>query len=78
MCPAGVSNEGALSIDQSVAVRPSCNKFANVTVALAAENVFDEYPEEATNQANRRLIYSRNAPYVTDGGHDYLRLDTRF
>lgn len=50
----------------------------NVTVALGAENVFDEYPDEATNQANRGLIYSRNAPYDTDGGQYYLRLDTRF
>lgn len=51
---------------------------ANVTVALGAENIFDEYPDEATNQANRGLIYSRNAPYDTDGGQYYLRLDTRF
>jgi iron complex outermembrane receptor protein len=50
----------------------------NITVALGAENVFDEYPDEATNQANRGLIYSRNAPYDTDGGQYYLRLDTRF
>jgi iron complex outermembrane receptor protein len=50
----------------------------NVTIALGAENVFDEYPDEATNQANRGLIYSRNAPYDTDGGQYYLRLDTRF
>lgn len=50
----------------------------NVTLALGAENVFDEYPDEATNQANRGLIYSRNAPYDTDGGQYYLRLDTRF
>jgi iron complex outermembrane receptor protein len=51
---------------------------ANVTLAVGAENVFDEYPDEATNQANRGLIYSRNAPYDTDGGQYYLRLDTRF
>jgi iron complex outermembrane receptor protein len=50
----------------------------NVSVAVGAENVFDEYPDEATNQANRGLIYSRNAPYDTDGGQYYLRLDTRF
>jgi len=49
-----------------------------VSVALGAENIFDEYPDEATNQANRGLIYSRNAPYDTDGGQYYLRLDTRF
>jgi iron complex outermembrane receptor protein len=50
----------------------------NVTIALGAENVLDEYPDEATNQANRGLIYSRNAPYDTDGGQYYLRLQTRF
>lgn len=50
----------------------------NVTVTLGAENVFDEYPDEATNQANRGLIYSRNAPYDSDGGQYYLRLDTRW
>jgi iron complex outermembrane receptor protein len=51
---------------------------SKVTVAVGAENLFDEYPDEATNQANRGLIYSRNAPYDTDGGQYYLRLDTRF
>ena len=35
------------------------------------------YSTNTTNQANRGLIYSRNAPYDTDGGQYYLRLDTR-
>ncbi len=42
---------------------------------LGAENLFDQYPEEAEFQANRGLIYSRNAPYDTDGRRMYLRLD---
>jgi iron complex outermembrane recepter protein len=49
-----------------------------IDVTLGAENLFDKYPDEATNQANRGLIYSRNAPYDTDGGQYYLRLQTRF
>ena len=43
-----------------------------------AENVFDQYPDEATYQASRGLIYSRNAPYDTDGGQYYVRLDFSF
>ncbi len=33
----------------------------NVSVAVGAENLFDEYPDEAVFQASRGLIYSRNA-----------------
>ncbi len=39
-----------------------------VSVALGAENVLDEYPDEAVFQASRGLVYSRNPPYGTDGG----------
>ena len=49
-----------------------------VSLKVGAENVLDEYPEEAIFQANRGLIYSRNAPYDTDGGQYYVRLDARF
>ena len=49
-----------------------------ITVRVGAENVFDTYPEEAIFQANRGLIYSRNAPYDTDGGQYYVRMDARF
>ena len=48
------------------------------SVRVGAENVFNTYPEEATYQANRGLIYSRNAPYDTDGGNYYVRLDAKF
>src|SRR5690606_37968571 len=47
----------------------------NLSLRLGAENVFDQYPDEAEYQANRGLIYSRNAPYDTDGRSLYLRLD---
>ena len=47
-------------------------------VRIAAENLFDNYPDEATYQASRGLIYSRNAPYDTDGGQYYIRFDYRF
>ena len=50
----------------------------NVSLAVGAENLLDEYPDEAVFQASRGLIYSRNAPYSTDGGRYYLRLNTRF
>jgi iron complex outermembrane receptor protein len=48
------------------------------TLRAGAENVFDTYPDEATNQAVRGLIYSRNAPYDTDGGQYYVRLGVNF
>lgn len=50
----------------------------NATLRMGAENLFDTYPDEATYQANRGLIYSRNAPYDTDGGNVYVRLDVNF
>ena len=48
------------------------------TLRAGAENVFNTYPDEATNQAVRGLIYSRNAPYDTDGGQYYVRLGVKF
>lgn len=50
----------------------------NIKVSLNVENLFDNYPDEATFQANRGLIYSRNAPYDTDGGNYSLRVDVLF
>lgn len=47
-------------------------------VRLGAENLFDNYPDEARKQANRGLIYSRNAPYDTDGGRYYARIGLDF
>ncbi len=51
---------------------------SNIVVRIGAENLFDTYPDEATFQSNRGLIYSRNAPYDTDGGQYYVRLDAKF
>lgn len=45
---------------------------------LGVENVFNNYPDEATLQASRGLIYSRHAPYDTDGGQYYVRFDYKF
>jgi iron complex outermembrane receptor protein len=45
---------------------------------VGAENVANTYPAEATNQAVRGLIYSRNAPYDTDGGQYYVRVGMSF
>ncbi len=50
----------------------------NVSIRGGAENVFGTYPAEATYQADRGLIYSRNAPYDTDGGRYYVRLGLSF
>lgn len=50
----------------------------HLTIRAGAENIFDSYPDEATNQAVRGLIYSRNAPYDTDGGLYYVRLGITF
>lgn len=50
----------------------------SVSFALGAENVLDEYPDEAVFQASRGLIYSRNAPYGTDGGRYYVRLNVKY
>ena len=36
------------------------------------------YTDEAIFQASRGLVYSRNAPYDTNGGNYYVRLDARF
>jgi iron complex outermembrane receptor protein len=49
-----------------------------LAVKLGAENVFNAYPDEAVNQSNRGLIYSRNAPYDTDGGQYYVRVNYKF
>lgn len=51
---------------------------ASVSLALGAENVLDEYPDEAVFQASRGLIYSRNSPYGTDGGRYYMRLNVKY
>lgn len=54
----------------------------NMTEALSlrvgVDNVFDRYPDEAVFQASRGLIYSRNAPYDTDGRNVYARLRLEF
>ena len=49
-----------------------------ITLRAGAENVFNTYPDEAVFQASRGLVYSRNSPYDTNGGHYYARIDVRF
>lgn len=48
------------------------------SVRIGADNVLDKYPDEATFQASRGLIYSRNAPYDTDGANLYAEYRLRF
>ena len=50
----------------------------NLAFKVGAENILGTYPDEALFQASRGLIYSRNAPYDTNGGNYYVRLDVRF
>jgi len=49
-----------------------------LSVRVGAENLFNKYPEKATFQASRGLVYSRNAPYDTNGGNYYARVDVSF
>jgi iron complex outermembrane recepter protein len=49
-----------------------------LSVRLGAENLFNTYPDKATLQANRGLVYSRDTPYGTNGGDYYARLDVQF
>lgn len=48
------------------------------SLRIGADNVLDEYPDEATFQASRGLVYSRNAPYDTDGRNVYAEYRIRF
>jgi iron complex outermembrane receptor protein len=50
----------------------------NFLVRVGAENVGDTYPQKATNQASRGLVYSRNSPFDTNGGNVYVRLEAHF
>jgi iron complex outermembrane receptor protein len=54
------------------------NVNSNVSVRVGAENLFDTYPDKATNQASRGIVYSRNSPYDTNGGDYYVRVDLRY
>lgn len=51
---------------------------SNWTLRMSVENLFNTYPDRADFQANRGLMYSRNAPYETDGGSYYLRTEFHF
>ena len=48
------------------------------TFSVSVENLFNTYPDRAYLQENRGLMYSRNAPYDTDGGSYYLRTEYHF
>ena len=48
------------------------------TLRFGVDNVLDKYPDEAVFQASRGLIYSRNAPYDTDGRNLYIDYTVKF
>lgn len=62
---------GEFFIDVAVTYRVN----DHLSIRAGAENVFDNFPDKAEFQASRGLIYSRNAPYDTDGGFYYVRFD---
>ncbi len=47
-------------------------------LTAGADNVFDTYPDKARWQSFRGLVYSRNAPYSTDGAYYFVRADINF
>jgi iron complex outermembrane receptor protein len=65
---------GVFFFDASVSYKLT-NQF---TIRVGAENLFNTYPDKATNQANRGLLYSRQSPYDTNGGNYYARVDFKF
>lgn len=65
---------GIAFLDASVSYKVT----EQVSLRVGAENLFDTYPDKAIFQASRGLIYSRNAPYGTNGGNYYARLDVKF
>ncbi|CDG82729.1 TonB-dependent receptor plug domain-containing protein [Janthinobacterium agaricidamnosum] len=48
------------------------------SLRFGVDNVLNKYPDEATFQASRGLIYSRNAPYDTDGRNLYVEYRVKF
>jgi len=51
---------------------------AGNSLRIGADNLFDRYPDEAVFQASRGLVYSRNAPYDTDGANLYAQYRLTF
>jgi len=50
----------------------------NTLVRVGAENIGNTYPDKATNQASRGLVYSRDSPYDTNGGDYYMRVELKY
>jgi iron complex outermembrane receptor protein len=51
---------------------------ARQSLRFGVDNVLNKYPDEAVFQASRGLIYSRNAPYDTDGRNLYIDYTVKF
>jgi iron complex outermembrane receptor protein len=50
----------------------------NLNVTVGAENIFNRYPDKALFNVAAGLVYSRFAPYDTDGGRWYTRVGFSF
>jgi iron complex outermembrane receptor protein len=48
------------------------------SIRAGIDNLLNKYPDEASFQASRGLIYSRNAPYDTDGRSLYVEYKVKF
>ncbi len=48
------------------------------SLRVGIDNVMNKYPDEATFQASRGLVYSRNAPYDTDGRNLFAEYKVKF
>ena len=48
------------------------------SLRVGIDNVLNKYPDEATFQASRGLVYSRNAPYDTDGRNLFAEYKVKF
>ncbi|MGB8601183.1 MAG: hypothetical protein WCD42_03195, partial [Rhizomicrobium sp.] len=65
---------GMAFVDLSVAY----DFMPGMAVKAGASNLFNTYPDKATYQASRGIVYSRNSPYDTNGGNYYMRFEAKF
>ncbi len=52
--------------------------FKHLSVTVGAENLFNKFPDQTLYVAGSGALYSRFAPYDTDGGRWFVRMSTSF